>query len=123
MRNLLLLSLLVSTPAFGKEQYTCFDAGSDDPLPKKLVIDGDLVSWWPLFKQWEVHGDTDFCNLSFMQGGDGEGKASAYCFNRAELKLFETYTLFGGLKNNDDDTSLTLNKTFRCISTDSETAI
>lgn len=123
MRNLLLLSLLISTSAFGKEQYACFEAGNEDPLPKKLVIDVDLIFWWPLLKQWEVHGDTDFCNLSFTQGGDGEGKASAYCFKRAELKLFETYTLFGGLKNDDDDTSFTLNKTFHCISNDSGTVI
>ena len=63
MRNLLLLSLLSSTPAFEKEQYACFEAGNEDPLPKKLLIDGDLVFWWPLLKQWEVHGHTNFCNL------------------------------------------------------------
>ena len=82
---------------------------------KEMVIDCGIVSWWPLFKQWEAKKNNDFCNLMAYQGSDGAGRASVYFFNRAELKRFEAYTLFGGLKNEKADSYTSRNIIYRYV--------
>ena len=118
IKKLLLLCLLASTPSFGAETYACFETGVKDPEPKKLSIDGSFVVGPWMLGEFDVHSENDFCNVSRTIFSSEDGLVSASCFNRNELKLFQTVTLLGGFKNDDDDSSRTENTTWRCISVD-----
>ena len=116
--KLIFVLLVTSSPAFGKEAYACFEMGVNDPEPRKLTIDGSFVVGPSMLGEFEVHSEDDFCSLSKINLQHSSGFVSVSCFNRRDLKLFESSTMLGGLKNDDDDSSLTQNITWRCISTD-----
>ena len=114
VKKLLLLCLIASAPSFGAETYACFETGVKDPEPKKLSIDGSFVVGPWMLGEFDVHSEDDFCSVSRTTFSSKDGMVSASCFNRDELKLFQTVTLLGGL--NDDDSSQTQNTTWQCIS-------
>jgi hypothetical protein len=117
-RKLIFLLLVTSSPALGKETYACFETGVNDPEPRKLTIDGSFVVGPSMLGEVEVHSEDDFCSLSKISLQHSDGIVSVSCFNRRDLKIFQSFTLLGGFKNDDDDSSETQNITWRCISTD-----
>ena len=113
--KLLSLCLVMSAPAFGEETYACFETGEKDPMPVKLTINENWVDGPFMSGVFEVHPDTDFCNVSKIVFSSEDGMSSTFCFNREELKWFQTVTLFGGMGNG---VASTLNTTWRCIELD-----
>ena len=105
----------MSAPAFGEETYACFETGEKDPMPVKLTINENWVDGPFMSGVFEVHPDTDFCNVSKIVFSSEDGMSSTFCFNREELKWFQTVTFFGGMGNG---VASTLNTTWRCIELD-----
>lgn len=112
MKSLLFFSLLVSAPVFGEETYACFEKGEKDPMPVKLTITENWVDGPLMSGVFDVHPDTDFCNVSKTVFSSEDGMSSTFCFNRKELKWFQTVTLFGGMGNG---VASTVNTTWRCV--------
>ena len=115
MHYLLFMVSLFSLPAFGEETYACFEQGENDPLPIKLTINENWVDGPHMSGVFEVHPDTDFCSVSKTVFASDIGMSSAFCFNREELKWFQTVTLFEGMGSG---VASTLNTTWRCIEVD-----
>ena len=117
-RKLIFFFLVASAPAFGEETYACFEAGVNDPEPEKLTIDGNFLLGPSMKGTYEAHTEDHFCSLSNSNFDVETGVVISSCFNRKDLRLFESFTLFGGFKNDDDDSSVTQNRTWRCIPTE-----
>ena len=117
LRSCLALCLVLASPAFGDETYACFKKGASDPEPRRFVISTDGVEWLGTVKRlWQIHTKRDYCNASYTYFSAETGSIKVSCFNRKEAKVYDSETSLGSSR--DDDSSLTINTTWRCVAVD-----
>ena len=99
MRKILLISLLISTPSYGIENYACFDRSKGSSSLKSLRIDGSTVEWadnnWSeSIMSWEQAEKASTqsrraarCDLAYAYNETSTGFFVNLCWHRADTTL------------------------------------
>ena len=111
------LMAVLSTPAFGKETYACFEEGADDPKPEKLVIAESSGSWRGSDETWEFHSESDFCNVSGISFRPESGLFITACFDRQGLSMHELWVQFSAVEGFEGDHFIASGR-YRCVAVD-----